>query len=76
MRLRAAAFDSWAGTADRTERTRPAREGFLRRFEDEVDPTHSMPPAVRQKAAESRRKAYFTRLALASSKARGKKRAA
>jgi hypothetical protein len=43
---RIAAEISWARTHDRTARTCPARETFLKRFEREVDPdgTLTLPP--------------------------------
>lgn len=65
-----AAHESWARTADRTARTAKAREGFLKRFEDEVDPDRKLEPAERARRAEHARKAYFARLALKSAKAR------
>ena len=42
---RIAAEISWARTHDRTARTRPARETFLKRFEKEVDPDGTLPAA-------------------------------
>ena len=63
LRARIAAYEKWAGTSDRSEATAKARAAFNRRFEDAADP-------------ESARKAYFTRLAFESSKARRKVRGA
>jgi hypothetical protein len=54
-------YEKWANTKDRTAATEPARKAFNRRFEDAADP-------------EAARKAYFARLALASVKARARKR--
>jgi hypothetical protein len=51
--------------------TEPARRAFLSRFDREVDPDGTLPPAERARRAELARRAYFTRLALESSKARG-----
>lgn len=51
-----------------------ARKVFLSRFEREVDPDGVLEPQERARRAEHAKKAYFTRLALASSKARAKKR--
>jgi len=48
----------------------------LDRFEREVDPDGVLPPEERRRRAEHARKAYFLRLALASSKARRKAGAA
>jgi len=54
------------------EYTAKARATFLQRFLDEqpVD----LPPEERQRRAEAARKLHFTRLALASAKARQKSR--
>jgi hypothetical protein len=70
LRSRLAAHASWARTSDRTERTRRAREAFMRRFEDEVDPDHRLSDTERLRRAEQARKAHFARLALRSSRAR------
>ena len=40
---RLAAHESWARTPDRTARTAPARDAFLAKFEDLVDPDHKLP---------------------------------
>lgn len=74
LRSRMAAHRSWACTADRTERTRPAREAFMRRFEDEVDPERKLSLNERIRRAEQARKAHFVQLALRSSRARHKER--
>ncbi len=68
---RIAAHSKWAKT-DSTEGTAAARRAFLDRFEREVDPDGTLPPAERARRAEHARKAYFTRLALASARARRK----
>jgi hypothetical protein len=60
---RIGALESWARTEDRTARTAPARSAFMARFDAYPDP-------------EAARKAYFNRLALASAKARRRKKAA
>ncbi len=69
LHARLAAHSKWAST-DATEGTAPARRAFLDRFEHEVDPDGTLPPAERARRAEHARKAYFTRLALASAKTR------
>jgi hypothetical protein len=51
--------------------TAKARKGFMRRFEDQVDPDRKLPPSERAKRAEHALKAHMTRLALASARARG-----
>jgi hypothetical protein len=57
---------------DSKELTAPARRAFLDRFEKEVDPDGILPPAERERRAAHLKKAYFVRLALASSRARRK----
>ena len=57
-------------THDSRVLTAPARAAFLAKFEDEVDPDQQLPVLERQRRAEHARKAYFTRLALASVRAR------
>lgn len=47
-----------------------ARNGFLARFEREVDPDGQLPPEERLRRAKLARKAYMTGLALKSSQAR------
>lgn len=76
IRGRLGAYQKWARTADRTEATAPARTAFLARFEAEVDPEGILSPAERERRAGWARRAYFTRLALASAKARRRKAAA
>jgi hypothetical protein len=60
---RIAAEVSWSRTADRSARTRPAREAFLNRFEREVDPNGELPPDERRRRAEHAKRAYMLRLA-------------
>lgn len=74
LRARLAAHESWAATPDRSARTRAARDAFMARFEREVDPDGTMPPEQRRQAAESRRKAYYARLAFKSAQARAKRK--
>ena len=69
MRARIAAYTLHSRT-DGRELTTPARQAFLDRFERDVDPSGSLSPAERSKRAAAARKAYFTKLALKSSKAR------
>jgi hypothetical protein len=61
---------SWSRTVDRTARTEPGRRAMLERFDREVDPDGTLPPAERAKRSEYARKAYFQRLALKSAQAR------
>jgi hypothetical protein len=67
---RIAAEISWARTHDRTARTRPARETFLKRFEKEVDPDGTLPPEERRQRAEHAKRAYMLQLAKRSAAAR------
>jgi hypothetical protein len=50
--------------------------GLQARFAREVDPDGALEPAERARRAEAARKAHMQRLALASSKARGARKAA
>jgi hypothetical protein len=60
---RIAAEISWSRTDDRSARTRPAREKFLQRFEQEVDPDGTLPADERRRRAEHAKRAYMLRLA-------------
>ena len=51
---RIAAEISWARTYDRSARTRPAREAFLKRFEREVDPAMASSHPTNAPAAAAR----------------------
>lgn len=62
INARIAAEISWARTADRSARTRPAREAFLRRFENEVDPDRKLPADERARRAEHALRAHMLRL--------------
>jgi hypothetical protein len=55
--------------------TAKARAGFLAKFEREADPDGVLAPEERRRRAEHLRSAHFARLALASAKARRKRRA-
>jgi hypothetical protein len=55
---------------DSRELLRPARAAFESKFEREVDPEGLLEPAERTRRADMARKAHFTRLAIASAKAR------
>lgn len=74
LRARMAAHQLHARVRDAAAHTAPARAAFLSRFEREVDPDGSLDPRERARRAEHARKAYFVRLALASSHARGLRR--
>lgn len=70
LRSRIAAAERWAHEPDRRAATKPARDGFLARFEDQVDPERTLDPAERARRAESARKAHMLRLAKRSAEAR------
>ena len=67
---RAAAPQSWAATSNRTARTANARQAFLAKFEDLVDPNRELPADERARRAMNARKSHFARLALRSAQAR------
>ena len=69
LRSRLAAYQLHA-THDPKETTKKAREAFAARFEREVDPDGLLGPDERARRADAARRAYFTRLALRSSRAR------
>jgi hypothetical protein len=75
LRASAAAYAQWSREPDPSARTAAARGAFLYRFEREVDPDGTLPTDVRARMAEQARKSYFTKLALASSRARSAKKA-
>ena len=51
------------------------RKGFMRRFEDQVDPGRVLPEHERNRRATAALNAHMSRMALASSKARAKRAA-
>ena len=64
QRARLAAQTRWGRTPDRTAATAPARDKFTRMFADQVDAEFpDAAPEQRAALIESRRSAYFTRLA-------------
>lgn len=72
LQARVAAYRLHA-THDPKETTKKARAAFSARFEREVDPEMVLPQAERARRAEAARRAYFTSLALRSSRARGRR---
>jgi hypothetical protein len=63
LQARIAAHTSWAKTPDRSARTAPARNGLMERFRREVDPAGALPPAERERRAESARQAFYLTMA-------------
>lgn len=79
LRGKLATHTGWANTVDRTARTAPgtkASPASVDYWLDKVDPDGQMTDQQRRAAADSARKAYFSRLAFASAKARRAKREA
>jgi hypothetical protein len=74
LRAQLAAHVMWSRAPDPTAHTANGRAAFLARFEREVDPDGRLDPEERRRRAGHARRAYFTRLALASAKARRGKR--
>ncbi len=77
LRARIAAHSKWA-QVDSREGTAPARAkspSSIAYFERMVDPKRELPELERRRRAEHARKAYFTRLALASAQARRRRAA-
>lgn len=71
---RIAAEISWARTYDRSARTLPAREAFLKRFEREVDPDNKLPPDERRRRADHAKRAYMLQLSKRAAAAHKKRR--
>lgn len=74
MQARMASYARWAGPADPRKATEPARKGFMARFERQVDPDKTLPPEERQRRAEAAMRSHMARLALNSSRARGRRK--
>jgi len=55
---------------DARETTSAGRAAFLARFEREVDPDGQLPGEERARRAEAAKKAHFTKMAIASARAR------
>jgi hypothetical protein len=70
----AANHDRWAAVDDRTAATQPARDAFHDRFLREArERFGDLPADELARRAESLRKAYYTRMALASARSRRKR---
>jgi hypothetical protein len=76
LAARIAAHSLHARLTDPSAHTAPARKAFNDRFEHEADPDGVLSPEERARRASHLRKAYFSRLALKSAKARSKRAAA
>ncbi|HXP18079.1 MAG TPA: hypothetical protein VN840_00400 [Streptosporangiaceae bacterium] len=76
LRGRAAAYERWARTADRTAATEPARAGLNAKFAAAVDPDGTLSPGELARRVEAKRKAHFARLSLLSAQRRRRIQAA
>lgn len=74
LRARIAASARWAGEDPAVNAAR-GQAGLIDRFRREVDPDGTLPEAERERRAQSAYRAHMSRLALASSKARGARKA-
>lgn len=74
-RARLGALVQWSKTEDWTQRSQPARDGYMRRFHDEVDPDRRLSPEQREKQARMAMRAHLSRAAQASAKARAARKA-
>src|SRR5437764_13800276 len=72
LQSRLAAYRAWERTADASARTAPARRAAMARFERQVDPQGVLSAEERARRATAAMRAYFTALALRSSRARAK----
>jgi hypothetical protein len=74
LRARIAANARWS-REDRTQASERQRSVILRRFEDEVDPDHSLTESERATRATNALQAHMARLSLAAARARRERRA-
>jgi hypothetical protein len=74
QRAKIAAYVRWSREPDPAAALAPARAAFARRFLDEVDLARELPEAERDRRAALARRAYYQRLALASVRARRRRR--
>jgi hypothetical protein len=75
LRSQIGAHTSWANTENRSERTRPAREGLEDKFVREADPDNKLTPPERAKAAKNLRSAHYARMSLKSAQVRRRRAA-
>jgi hypothetical protein len=74
LRASIAASVRWSGE-DPAPNAARGQAGLIEKFRREVDPEGTLPEAERERRARSALKAHMTRLAFASSKARGARKA-
>jgi hypothetical protein len=75
LRAQIAANTRWS-QEDPAPTAARGQAGLQARFEREVDPGGTLPPAERGRRAEAAKRAHFQRLALASAKARAARKTA
>lgn len=68
------AHTRWAHVSNRPAATQAARDAFLRKFEEQVDPDGILEPDERAKRSENAKRAHFAGLALKSAMSRRKSR--
>ena len=68
-----AANTRWAHEPDRSAATAPARTALQDRFERDVDPDGTLPPAERAKRVTNAKRAYYQSLAIKSAQARARR---
>ena len=71
LRAQAAAYERWARTpeAERQASGKRGQAGLLGRFEREIDPDGTLPPAERARQVDRLYRAHMARVRLARSKA-------
>lgn len=74
MLAQIAANTRWATVPDRSKATMPGRAGLRRKFELQVDPDGTLPPAEVERRVNSLMRAHMTRMSLAAAKARRAKK--
>ena len=57
-----AANERWAKEPDRAAATQAARDAFIQKFYDQVDPDRALPPEERHKRAMAARSAFYARI--------------
>lgn len=72
LRARAAAQHRWSQEHP-AQQASALRAGFMAKFYAQVDPDNLLPEAERERRAQSALKSHMSRLALASSRARGRR---
>lgn len=73
LNARIAVYSMWAKCPDRVARLQPARDGFEKRFADEVDPERKLTEDERARRIEFAKKAYYTKLAKLSAERRAQR---